>query len=331
MAHMVQQMAFVGETPWHGLGSPIPEDKGYDFNYFKEMAGMNFKIVVEPTFRRDPKDPSKYIPNPTGHNLFVREDNKQVMGLVGGGTKPLQNHEMFDWFKPFLEAKSAILHTAGCLDEGKKVWVLAKVNADPLEIVKNDIVERYILLSNSHDGTMAVRCGFTPIRVVCMNTLRSALGDKSEASKLIRIRHTKNMKTALKDVREIMNVVNSEFVATAEQYKLLASKTINQADLRKYVKLVLMKPEKGKTLEDLENEDISTKMENTIEEIMRLAVEGRGTDIKGVRGTYWGAYNAVTEYLSYEQGRTQENRLKNLWFGPSENVNARALELALSV
>ena len=135
------------------------------------------------------------------------------------------------WFQPFLDAKEAALHTAGSLRNGSRIWVLAKLNRDPLVIAQGDEVEKFILLSHGHDGSLAVRVGFTPVRVVCQNTLAMAHG--SDASKLIRVKHTKDVHENLANIREVMDLANAEFEATAEQYRLLARKSINQADLRK--------------------------------------------------------------------------------------------------
>jgi hypothetical protein len=119
-----------------------------------------------------------------------------------------------------------------------------------------------------------------------------------------------------------MNVANQEFEATAEQYRLLARKSINQADLRKYVR---------KVLKIQEDKQISTRMQNTIREIIGKCESGRGNDLPSVKGTYWTAYNGVNEFLSYERGNSQQNRLNSLWFGESANVNRFALETALAM
>jgi phage/plasmid-like protein (TIGR03299 family) len=199
------------------------------------------------------------------------------------------------------------------------VWVLAKLNRDPLVIAEGDEVEKFILLSHGHDGSLAVRCGFSPIRVVCQNTLSMAHG--SDASKLIRVRHTESVLENLANVREIMDLANAEFEATAEQYRRLARKSVNQADLRKYVRRVL-KVEDGQD---------STRSRNIVEEIVRLAEAGRGNDLPSVRGTLWTAYNGVSEWLTYNRGRSEDNRLNSLWFGDSALINRLALEVALDM
>ena len=208
--------------------------------------------------------------------------------------------------------------------QGKRVWVLAKINRDPLVITGNDVVEKYVHLSNSHDGTLAVRVGFTPIRVVCNNTLSMAIN--SEASKLIRIKHTKNVVSNLESVQEIMNLADSEFEATAEQYRALVMKDINSKDLEKYVKLIFNTTAKlveaGGNVDNLSNKRI-------LEQIIPLFEKGRGNDMTGVKGTMWAAYNAVNEYLQYERGSDNSNRMDNMWFGDSARLNKKALETAL--
>ena len=207
------------------------------------------------------------------HRAVRRTSDSKVLGVVGPRYAPLQNQDAFDWFQPFLDAKEAALHTAGSLRGGSRIWVLAKLNRDPLVIAQGDEVEKFILLSHGHDGSLAVRAGFTPIRVVCQNTLSMAHG--SDASKLIRVKHTKDVLENLANIREVMDLANAEFEATAEQYRLLARKSINQADLRKYVKRVLK----------VEDEEGSTRSKNIMEEIVGLAEAGRGNDLPSVRGT----------------------------------------------
>ena len=249
-----------------------------------------------------------------------RTSDGRILGTVGPRYFLLQNAEAFQWFTPFLDAREAALHTAGSLVQGSRIWVLAKLNRDPLVIAEGDEVEKFILLSHSHDGSLAVRVGFTPVRVVCANTLAMAHG--SDAGKLIRIRHSRSVHENLENIREVMNLANAEFEVTAEQYRLLAHKDVNQADLRKYVKKVLK-------IED--TDDVSSRMKNIMEQIVGLTEAGVGNDLPSVRGTYWAAYNGVSEYLTHQHGRNESNRLNSLWFGTNANVNRHALDTAVEM
>jgi hypothetical protein len=163
------------------------------------------------------------------------------------------------------------------------------------------VVAKYVLLSNSHDGTQAVRVGFTPIRVVCSNTLRLAHHDK--AGKLIRVLHFGNVVTALDQLRAVINTVDGEFEATAQQYRTLARRKINRSDLRKYVRKVL-----GFDA----TEEVKPVTQKIIDSIEHLFDFGKGAELPGVKGTVWGAYNAISEHLSYQRGKTQDRRLDSL-------------------
>ena len=313
MSANVESMAFAGATPWHGLGTPLEEADLYDWQKACEKAGLDWTVELVPLVTADTQAKVE-------NKAVRRSSDGRILGVVGPRFTVLQNKDAFKWFQPFLEAKEAALHTAGSLAHGSRVWVLAKLNRDPLVIVPGDEVEKYILLSHGHDGSLAVRCGFSPVRVVCQNTLSMAHG--SQASKLIRCKHTKDVHENLANIREVMNLANQQFEATAEQYRLLARTSINQADLNKYVKKVLK-------VDDAE--EVSTRTKNTVAEIVALCEAGRGNTLPSVSGTYWTAYNGFSEWLSYNRGRTQDSRLNSLWFGDSANLNRHALQTALEM
>jgi phage/plasmid-like protein (TIGR03299 family) len=285
----------------------------YDWPAATRKAGLDWDVELAPLVTGDTHAK-------VDHRAVRRTTDAKVLGVVGPRYAPLQNRDAFGWFQPFLDAREAALHTAGSLRGGSRVWVLAKLNRDPLVIAEGDEVEKFILLSHGHDGSLAVRAGFTPIRVVCQNTLAMAHG--ADASKLIRLKHTKDVLENLANVREVMNLANLEFEATAEQYRRLARTGINEADLRRYVKRVLR----------VEGEqDISTRTTNIVEEIVRLAEAGRGNDLPSIRGTYWSAYNGVSEWLTHNRGRSEDSRLNSLWFGDGASLNRHALEVALDM
>jgi len=313
MPHEVESMAYFGQLPWHGLGTALEEADLYDWPSASAKAGLNWEAELVPLMTADTQARVE-------HRAVRRKTDGRVLGVVGPRYAVLQNQDAFGWFEPFLEAREAALHTAGSLRNGSRIWVLAKLSREPLVVAQGDEVEKYLLLSHSHDGSLAVRVGFTPVRVVCANTL--AMSHGADASKLLRVKHTKDVHDNLANIREVINLANAEFQATADQYRLLARKSINQADLQRYVQKVLK-------VED--DREAGTRMKNIIDEIVGLAEAGRGNDLPSVRGSYWTAYNGFSEWLSYSRGRTQENRLNSLWFGDGANLNRQALEVALSM
>lgn len=350
-------MAYVGAAPWHGLGQEVPEEFAYDVGHFLSAANLDWEVETIPTYMKHPKT-GEFVLMSTGQGVIRWENDKLIeLASVGPRFNPLQNMKSLDFFQPFLETKSASLHTAGALDEGRRIWALAKLNLDNAEIRKGDEVEKYVLLSNSHDGSLAVRVGFTPIRVVCRNTLAMAHGDK--ASQLIRVRHTSKMHKNLENIRETMNLANQEFEATMDKFRFLNTRGINPADVEKYVKVVFNMPEKAEDMPTRTANILTTILNNAelkftqerdnkalVEELIAakqandtaaldLILENmetkHGADIVKPQGTVWDAYNAVNSYLNHERGRTVDTRLNSLWFGDSAKVNKRALDIALHV
>lgn len=309
MPAAVEQMMFVGETPWHGLGNKV--DEGINVTDAIVAAGLDWEVGL--------KDLQTTDGVPVSHRATYRKTDGSILGVVGPRYTPLQNKDAFDWFQPFLDASECSIHTAGSLHEGQKVWVLAQLNRDNSEIVRGDEVCKFILLSNSHDGSTAIRVGYTPIRVVCVNTL--AFAHSHTNSKLIRIRHTRSSQKNLEQVRDIMDNINAEFEATAEQYRFLASKSFNQKDVERYVKVVL-------GIEKSADEDIKTRTRNIMDDIL-TRINGPKQSAAGVSGTWWAAYNGFNEYLNYGKGRTTDNRLDSLWFGQNANDNMSALKSAM--
>jgi len=314
MAHQVESMFSVRETPWHKLGVVV-QDAPTAAEAIR-LAGLDWSVRTEPL--RIASDG-----RPVEACAVVRDSDNSILGQhVGKDWTPLQNAAAFDWFNPFVESGECSFETAGSLQSGRRVWVLARINRAPAEVGPGDEVRGHLLLSNSHDGTLAVRAGFTPIRVVCANTLALAHGDK--ASSLLRVRHTRNVVTVLAAVRECIDAVTQEFAATAEQYRFLARRGVSRADLRKYVRKVL------ELTEDKEKPgQLCGRSATTEAAVLANFDNGRGAALPTAKGTWWGAYNAVNEFLGYDRGRGDSQRLDSLWFGDAARINRRALAAAV--
>ena len=304
----VENMFYTGAEPWHGLGEKL--EQAPTISEAITASGLDWEVGLKDLFTRDGEE----VPA----RATYRKSDNSILGVVGPRYVPLQNREAFDWFQPFIDNGEASLHTGGSLSHGQKVWVLAQLNRDPSEIVPGDEVQKFILLSNSHDGKTAIRVGYTPIRVVCVNTL--AFAHQHKESQLLRIRHTRSAKSNLDNVRDIMDNINMQFEATAEQFRFLASRDFHQGSVRQYVKTML-------GVEKKPEGDLKTRTLNTINTVLRT-IHGPKQDMPGVRGTWWAAYNGYNEWLNYERGRTTNNRLESLWFGQAGTDNNRALQLA---
>lgn len=307
MSHEVESMMYVGETPWHGLGRRL-ENPPTSEEAIK-AAGLDWEVGLKPMIAVDGMEMYDAI----GYRAVMRSDSHGILGVVGTSWKPLQNRDAFRFFDPFIEAGAAEYHTAGSLKEGQKVWVLAKLQGEPMEIAKGDVVEKYLLLSNSHDGRYAVNVRFTPVRVVCWNTLTMAEGDGS--APYLKVYHRGNLTDTMEKVREVVDLTHRTFAATAEQYRLLARRNVQ--NLEKYIKTALGKDEEG-----------HGKTPYALPKIQELFEGGRGQSNPAIRGTLWAAYNAVTEWVDHRRG-TDAARLDAAWFGEGRRIKQRALQEAV--
>jgi phage/plasmid-like protein (TIGR03299 family) len=309
MAHEIEgnNALFIGQPAWHGLGTVLKDPPSLQEAI--RLAGLDWKVRLAPLQLTEDQRAVK-------HMATVRESDGRILGVVGPGWRPLQNVEAFDWFAPFIESGSVKLEAAGSLRNGQRVWVLGRVAGGEAEVTKGDPIEQFVLLANSHDGSLAIRVGFTMVRVVCQNTLQASLD--SEASKLIRIHHTGSASKALKGVAEIMDVAKAEFAATTEQLKVLAGVGCSTETLRKYVRAVFA---------PIARIDDESAAKPTLAKVVPLFEGGRGAELS--RGTLWGAYNAVTEYITHERGKSLDTRVEGQWFGDGAKLIQRALDVGL--
>ena len=196
---------------------------------------------------------------------------------------------------------------------GKRCAILARVKGLEADVTPGDSVKAYLLLHNSHDGSLSVGVKFTGVRVVCNNTLQMARAEGGG----FRFRHSQGMHAALETVQKAVDCVNRDFNLTIEQYRQIAGVTINRAEVEQYVRKVFQVPEEEETLPI------------PAARVIDLTQMQRGYElIPAARGTLWGAYNAVTEYLTHEAGRTDDSRANGLYFGAGADLGARALSVA---
>lgn len=358
MSHEIREtdsLMYVGETPWHGIGNAIPAGTVLSAYDAMVAAGLNWDVYQRPALC-ELSDGSmapittevrakggEVVEKPMKVNCRRLPNGKeQKLGIVGGGYTIMQNAEAFRWFNPFVEKGEAAYHTAGSLKGGRIVWVLAELNRQPAQITANDTIRKFLLLTHSHDSSKAIQVGFTPIRVVCWNTLSMATVNDAEDVKtqnqMVKIKHTKHKEVGLSAVRETINAADAKFEATAEQYRRLARFAISPTDLKRYMTLCLCKaspkanPNKP-----------STTMVHNVEDIVGGGDRSNTPLIDrmkgGYDGTLWGAYNLVSEYLTWESGREKktrreeaDNRLSLLWLGgTSSTVIAFALQEAMKM
>jgi phage/plasmid-like protein (TIGR03299 family) len=325
----VQTMFSVGERPWHGLGHVL--DAAPTCRDAIKLAGLDWRVDLRPMWTTLP-GVDMPVPVP-GQRAVVREDNATILGVVGEGFTPLQNADAFAFFEPLVSEGLLSLETAGALREGRRVWIMAKIPGDPAEIVAGDLVDRYVLMCHGHDGSLALRAGFNPVRVVCQNTLSLAL-DSGDG--MVCLRHTSGLAAGLARLRTVIGQQIEIFNGTADAWRLLAARSCDDASFTAYVlRLLALTRGEGDDAARVIEPD-ATVGRRLLEDVRPLFEGGVGNDRAGVRGTWWAAYNAVTEWLTHHRGspagteREQaERRFDSLHLGPGRRLGVRALMLAL--
>ena len=309
MAHMIEFrdgkdcMAYGGETPWHGLGKQVPAD--ISPNDMLKAAGLDWKVNAIPAFA---EINGKQVD--IGHSALVRDVDNKILDVITNDWVPNQNEKAFEFFNDFVAAGEMEMHTAGSLKDGQLVWALAKVK-DAFELFNGDTVESYLLFTNPHKYGWSIDVRFTPIRVVCNNTLTLSLNTQS--SKIVKVSHRREFDGDL--VKETLGVAKEKLAKYKEMAAYLGSKRFNDESVVDYFTRVF--PVSGSKKEISKNASIA------------LEIMDQQPGAEFAEGSWWQAFNAVTFMTDHMIGRNADNRLTSAWYGANKNLKTKALETAV--
>ena len=319
------EMAYAGKTPWHGLGNHV--ENAMTAEEAIVAAGLDWEVNCEPVFR---SVGGTMIQVP-GRQAIVRADTDEVFNIFSETYQPVQNKDAFSFFDGVVGAGEAVYETAGSLRGGRRIWILAKLPGDlKIDNDENDILEKYILLANSHDGTMTAQMKITPIRVVCNNTLEWA---DHQAGKRVRYRHTTNILSRMNETRSVLGLTDAYFELFMRNVTKLAQTKFSEGDMRNVAKSAI----------NLTESRATAGRKAKVDAIVKLYHEGTGAKLATADGAGWGAINAVTEFLDHTMGvrgskaanpdelACQGQRLDISWFGDGREVRQRAWNASLAI
>jgi phage/plasmid-like protein (TIGR03299 family) len=252
-----------------------------------------------------------------GFAAVVRDDTRQVFGIVGKSWKPVQNDVMLRSLDPLVELGAEWVG-AGSFRGGATVWGQIGLGLER-EIVEGDTVRPYVLVRNAHDGTGSCIGTHTAVRVVCWNTLTHAT---QEGMALWNVRHTGGVEVNLARVQEILKALRVQADANLCDFAALTRATVTRAQVEEVTKLLLPDPADREMARALRNAETARE---TVVSLFDGA--GRGSDMKGVRGTAWGLWNAATEYADWtmaQRARNDENRTESRLAGDAARFKAQA-------
>jgi phage/plasmid-like protein (TIGR03299 family) len=329
MAHNIETMAYTGAKPWHGLGIKLEPNPSVD--EILEAAGLNWEVKKAPLLAsRLENDPFKgkgphSVPD---YAALVRDSDHSILGVCGNRFEPTQNRAAFMFFDKFVKAGKMNMDTAGSLLGGKWTWALAKINQQ-FELPGEDVVESYMLFSNPHIWGKSIKLMYTPVRVVCNNTLTYALGSKS-TEKAFTMAHNRSFgaEDLYKSAEEVLGLSQNYFEQYKEAANFLASKKVKSyKDTYEYMLKVFGYKIDAATNDNMLYENLPHKIRAVLDSIKTQP----GAELKSSRGTWWGVYNAATYTIDHVLGKNRDTALASAWFGPNAAVKHKALNEALKM
>lgn len=312
---MHKRMAFVNEVPWHGLGVKVPPT--VSAAEMIEKAGLNWTVAKVPAPGAVEDRRGRWSRYALQRDPVGGETGPVLLAVVSDAYQVLQNSEAFAFFEPFIATELAQFETAGALGQGERVWVLARLR-DPMLIAPDDAIDRFLLLSNSHDGRGAVTVRFTPIRVVCQNTLSLALrgGDT-----VVRVNHSKRMQERLTadQFTKLADLAQETFGHANSMFQAFAARSLNQKEFAEYL---------AKLFPPTEAQRAKGKEPERWQRIREILDDQRLTP-RRTSNTLWALYNAVVHDEDFRRAdQTPDRRLERVWFGSGADLKLKALKYA---
>ncbi|MCV2370013.1 DUF932 domain-containing protein [Roseateles oligotrophus] len=320
MAHLLESMAYVGETPWHELGSKLPPKQPIEV--WADKAGMNWNICSTPVrYMTEQAGTLGAVMSFADQMVLYRSDTKAPLSVVSDRYQVVQPREVLEFYRDLTEVSGFELETAGVLKAGKKFWALARTGKESV-LKGNDVVKGYLLLATSCDGTLATTATPTTVRVVCNNTLTIALNGASSA---IKVPHRTSFDALA--VKKQLGIAVSQWDSFMYRMKTLSERRVKSHEAMNYfLKVICQSDFQGDSSTGLNNERALKKVQALFDGT------GQGAELAAAKGTAWGLLNAVTEFVDHERkARNQEYRLDSAWFGQGANLKQRALDQALQL
>jgi len=320
------EMFYAWEAPWHKMGTRV--EHALTSEEAITAANMDWNVITSPILYTSP---SSGVLQEVPHRVAViREDTDEVFTVASDRYTPLPNRNTFDFFDNVVGAGQAIYHTAGTINGGRKLWILAKLDGE-LHVTNDDVLHKYILLGSSHDSTMPLSMMFTTVRVVCDNTFSLALKLNSQEQGIkFTAKHTPNIAQKAVNARETLDLADAYFENMMVGVNSLVQQEWDSTDMKRF----------AYTLFDLDVEkSIDEQRKNksyAADKVIDLFSNGRGNGTN----TKWDAFNAITEYADYNRpvGHKVETgdintlavvdkRLNDAWYGPGAALKQRAWDL----
>jgi len=306
-------MAYVGETPWHGLGFALPEEAPIEV--WREAAGFNWEVKKAPIEYVAEGFDVQTIPK---RSALYRSDTGAPLSVVSDMYKVVQPAEVMDFFAEVCKVGGFKMETAGMLKSGAVYWALARTGSE-LNLGGKDIILPYMLLATSCDKSLSTTAMLTSTRVVCNNTLTYAVEGKNSAA--LRIPHSTGFDP--KRVMAEFGLIDGSWEAFGKKAKQLVETRVSKEQMIQFY-MELMYPNQS-------DMDITVKRP-ALDALIATYELGVGQQTKTANGTAWGLVNAVTRYVDHDKkSGSRDNRLTSAWFGAGARLKQAAWDRAMDL
>lgn len=307
----------VKEKAWHGLGQII-QDYPTSAEALK-FAGLDYRVEKRKLFTYDNEntynESTTTIPQIEVSDYYatIRTDNESVLGVVGKDYEVVQNTDAFTFFDSIVGVDGIYYETAGALGKGERIFITAKLPGY-IKVGNKDLIEQYLFLTTSHNGFGSIIAAFTPVRIVCNNTLNAALQKQSNA---IKIRHTANAKERLEEAHKLMGITNKLSTELEEIFNQWAKIRITDMEIKKLIQLALV-PNKEvlQNIQTGKEDELSSCFKNMSDAAFEYGMTNESQQLETTKGSLFGAYNSVTGYFQNVRNyKNEEAKLKSLLLG----------------
>jgi len=340
MAHQLEQMAYVGDTPWHGLGNQLTQNQPIEI--WAQQAGMDWRIESSNVSYMAQNERGQSIIMPyEEQRVLYRSDTHAPLSVVSQRYQEVQPMEILEFYRDLTEQSGFELETAGVLKGGKKFWALARTGQSTA-LKGKDVSNGYILLATACDGTLATTAQFTNIRVVCNNTLAIALRGQSSGAGVVKVPHS--TKFDADKVKQQLGISVRAWDEHMYEMKQLTQRKVTQGEAAAYFDAVFnntsmsVADQEENIIQFYRNMATPTPVKEKPEPNGRAMAkvmdmfngQGRGAELSSAKDTAYGLLCSITEFADHERrAMSTDHRLDSAWFGAGAALKQRGLEQAL--
>ncbi len=342
MAHQIETMAFVGQTPWHGLGNHLSPNQPIEI--WAQQAGMDWRIESSNVsyMAKNKRGQSIIMPYEEQRVLY-RSDTHAPLSVVSQRYQEVQPKEILEFYRDLTEQAGFELETAGVLKGGRKFWALARTGQSTA-LKNKDVSNGYILLATACDGTLATTAQFTSVRVVCNNTLSIAIRGQTSGEGGVKVPHS--TKFDAEKIKQQLGISIKTWDEHMYEMKQLSQRKVTQQEAVAYFDAVFNNRTMSATDQeesiiqyylkaasmDKKSNSKSEPNGRAMSKVMEMFNgHGRGAELSSAKNTAYGLLCSITEFVDHERrAMSRDHRLNSAWFGAGANIKERGLEQALT-